>query len=343
MPYFHVHVITIQGKEYFEYDQTYESVIGLFRLYNTGEKFPVSGMLIGRNEVSKIRIFETKNSNTEILGARVWDIGRDVTRELMIKSRESVPSTNEGKTASGNDKLTAPIGNFAAFFHKVFGASRVERIYPSVFTEDDLRKLGKAEKIRKILDTYKGNRTDLKITLKRIMELHEKYSKEHIDELRDIVRGFGFNLEDDLTLKEDLGEGKIEYDVALSFAGEDRQHAEALAKALKAKGVSVFYDDFEKSKLWGEDLYTYLAELYSKRAKYCIMFLSKHYAEKSWTNHERKAAQSRAFSENRAYMLPIRLDETEIPGILGTFGYVDWNREGVEDITRYVLEKLNKI
>jgi len=343
MTYFHVHLITLQGKEYFEYDQTFESVIGLFRLYNAGEKFPVSGMLIDRNDISKIRIFETEKGNTEILGARVWDIGKDVTRELIMKSRGPASSINAGKPQTDNDKLTTAIENFAAFFHKIFGAAKVERVYPSVFTEDDLRKLGKAEKIRKILDANKGNRTDLKITLRRIVELHEKYSKEHIDELRDIIRSFEFKLEDDLTLKEALGEGKIEYDIVLSFAGEDRQYAEALAKALKTKGVSVFYDDFEKSKLWGEDLYTYLAELYSKRAKYCVMFLSKHYAGKSWTNHERKAAQSRAFSENRAYILPIRLDETVIPGISETIGYVAWNYEGVENITQYVLEKLNRI
>lgn len=36
----------------------------------------------------------------------------------------------------------------------------------------------------------------------------------------------------------------FKYDVALSFAGEDRKAAENLARALRSKGVSVFYDDF---------------------------------------------------------------------------------------------------
>jgi len=134
----------------------------------------------------------------------------------------------------------------------------------------------------------------------------------------------------------------FDYDVALSFAGEDSKYADVLAKALEAKKVRVFHADSEKSKLWGEDLYTYLAELYSERARYCVMFLSKHYAEKLWTNHERKAAQSRAFKENRAYILPIRLDKTKIPGILGTIGYIDWHRERVDAITQCVLEKLEQ-
>ena len=36
-----------------------------------------------------------------------------------------------------------------------------------------------------------------------------------------------------------------EYEVALSFAGEDRTFAEAVAKSLRSKGIEVFYDDFE--------------------------------------------------------------------------------------------------
>ncbi len=36
------------------------------------------------------------------------------------------------------------------------------------------------------------------------------------------------------------------YQVALSFAGEQRWYVEEVAKGLKACGVSVFYDRFER-------------------------------------------------------------------------------------------------
>jgi hypothetical protein len=142
-------------------------------------------------------------------------------------------------------------------------------------------------------------------------------------------------------LQED--ESEFDYDVALSFAGEDRKYAEELANALRDNSVKVFYDAFEKAALWGEDLFVYLSDLYRLRAKYCIMFLSANYAENLWTNHERKAAQSRAFKENERYILPIRLDETEIPGIFETIGYVNWHEEGAERIASYVLQKLNSM
>lgn len=132
------------------------------------------------------------------------------------------------------------------------------------------------------------------------------------------------------------------YDVALSFAGEDRPYAEALADALHRHGIKVFYDEYEKSDLWGKNLYTYLSDVYQNKARYCVMFLSQHYATKLWTNHEREASQARAFSENEEYILPIRLDNTNIPGILPTTAYVSWPPETAETIAEMIMAKLGK-
>ncbi len=132
------------------------------------------------------------------------------------------------------------------------------------------------------------------------------------------------------------------YDVAISFAGEDRSQAEVLATALTRRGISVFYDRYEKAELWGKNLYTHLAGLYQNQARYCILLLSRHYANKVWTRHEREAAQARAFSENREYILPVRLDETEIPGVLPTTGYLRWPPEDEESIADAVLAKLRQ-
>jgi hypothetical protein len=54
----------------------------------------------------------------------------------------------------------------------------------------------------------------------------------------------------------------FEYEVAISFAGEQRYAAEAIAKLLKAAGVTVFYDKDEKADLWGKDLYVHLSDVY---------------------------------------------------------------------------------
>ena len=130
------------------------------------------------------------------------------------------------------------------------------------------------------------------------------------------------------------------YDVALSFAGEDRQHAKALADLLKAGGYWFFYDENELAQLWGKNLYDYLSSVYKDRARYCVMFLSQHYERKLWTNHERQLAQARAFQENREYILPVRLDDTEIPGIPPTVGYLDLRAMTIEEVYEVLVEKL---
>ncbi len=70
-----------------------------------------------------------------------------------------------------------------------------------------------------------------------------------------------------------------EYDIALSFAGEERDYVELVANDLMKNGVNVFYDKFEEANLWGKDLYVYLNEIYKEHAKYTIMFISKNYAK----------------------------------------------------------------
>ena len=132
-----------------------------------------------------------------------------------------------------------------------------------------------------------------------------------------------------------------EYDVALSFAGEDRQYAEKLAKLLQSGGYSVFYDEYEPARLWGRNLYDYLSSIYKDRARYCVMFLSKHYKRKLWTNHERQNAQARAFEDNQEYILPVRVDDTEIPGILPTTGYLDLRSRTIEEIYQILVDKLS--
>jgi hypothetical protein len=146
-----------------------------------------------------------------------------------------------------------------------------------------------------------------------------------------------------VTLYGDLGESystEYKYDIALSFAGEDREVAESLANSLKYNKIRVFYDDFEQSELWGKNLYEHLSKVYNESARFCIMIISKHYASKTWTTLERQNAQARAFREQQEYLLPIRLDDTKIPGLLETVGYINFNDHSIEEITNLIIRKL---
>jgi len=113
------------------------------------------------------------------------------------------------------------------------------------------------------------------------------------------------------------------YEIALSFAGEDRSFVDEVARQLQKMGVKVFYDHFETVTLLGKDLAAHFAEIYGKEASYCAMFISKAYAGKAWPQFERQHAQARALALKREYILPLRLDDSEVPGLASTIGYID--------------------
>jgi hypothetical protein len=137
---------------------------------------------------------------------------------------------------------------------------------------------------------------------------------------------------------------KYDYDVALSFAGEDRRFVEQVAEILAAYGLKVFYDAYEEDSLWGKDLYVHLDEVYRLKSRYCVLFASKHYAKKLWTSHERQSAQARAFRERQEYILPVRLDRTEIPGLRETVGYLQARKDqqSAQRVANAVAKKLGK-
>ena len=134
----------------------------------------------------------------------------------------------------------------------------------------------------------------------------------------------------------------IKYDIAISFAGEDREYVRDLVDKISSKDLTVFYDEFEEDNLWGKDLYEYLSDVYSKQAQFCIMVLSKNYIKKNWTRHERKAAQARAFEDCKEYILPLRLDDAVIPGMLSTTGFIDATKKTTEEISKLVQLKIKK-
>lgn len=139
-----------------------------------------------------------------------------------------------------------------------------------------------------------------------------------------------------------MSDKKYEYDVALSFAGENRAYVEEVANSLKKRGVKVFYDLFEETNLWGKNLYEYLSEIYQSKARYTVLFISHFYNEKLWTNHERMSMQARAFQESREYILPARFDDTEIPGILKTIGYINLKGKAPKELAILIEKKIKK-
>lgn len=132
------------------------------------------------------------------------------------------------------------------------------------------------------------------------------------------------------------------YDVALSFAGENREYVEEVATLLKASGISVFYDKFEKASLWGKNLVDHLAKVYQQNSRYVVMFVSEHYVAKAWPTHERQHAQARSLVAKEEFILPARFDDAEVPGMTSTVGFVDLRSTTPSELVDLILAKLGR-
>jgi hypothetical protein len=131
------------------------------------------------------------------------------------------------------------------------------------------------------------------------------------------------------------------YDVALSFAGEDREYVEKVADALRAAGVDVFYDRYEQANLWGKDLAEHFGHVYGQDARFVVMFSSRHYAAKAWPSHEKSHAVATHLKGVGGRMLPVRFDDTDIPGVPGTIGYLDLRVLMPEQLAELVRQKID--
>lgn len=130
------------------------------------------------------------------------------------------------------------------------------------------------------------------------------------------------------------------YQVALSFASENREYVEEVAAALRKSSIRVFYDKFEQTNFWGKNLYEHLDDVYRNQAHFCVIFISEHYLKKTWTNHERKSAQARAFETKEEYILPARFDDTKIPGLTPTIFDFDLQIIKPTELAQIIINKL---
>jgi hypothetical protein len=132
----------------------------------------------------------------------------------------------------------------------------------------------------------------------------------------------------------------IRYDACLSFATEQRPYAEQVAAVLRARGLRVFYDHVETHERWDRDLLAHLDVIYRERSGRRVLFISADYARKAWANRERRGAQARALRAGDSYLLPVRCDDTEIPGVPEPAGCLDARRLPPEALAHELLRAL---
>ena len=118
----------------------------------------------------------------------------------------------------------------------------------------------------------------------------------------------------------DAQRSELRWDVAISFAGDDREIARKVFKRLRAHGLTVYFDEKARAETVGQDLFERLQKIYLRQARCCVAIISKHYLTGRWPRFELTAALERLL-EDAGYLLPIRLDDTSVPGLPDSIGY----------------------
>lgn len=131
------------------------------------------------------------------------------------------------------------------------------------------------------------------------------------------------------------------FDVSLSFAGQDRQIVQEVARNLITLGFLVFYDRYFEVEMIGKDLITYLRSIYSERSRYCAIFISKSYSGNRWPNLvERQAILERATRADDDYLLPVALDDSWIDGLPKSICYLDAVNRSAAEIAEIISRKI---
>jgi hypothetical protein len=130
--------------------------------------------------------------------------------------------------------------------------------------------------------------------------------------------------------------------VALSFPGEIRPKVKQIADGLLKKlGTGrVLYDKYLMPELARPDLDVYLQGLYGNDSLLIVPFLSADYSRKEWPGLEWRAIRQIIKEKRGEQVMPVRLDDTEIPGLFPTDGYINFFDHSASELVALIIERV---
>jgi hypothetical protein len=103
------------------------------------------------------------------------------------------------------------------------------------------------------------------------------------------------------------------YHFAFTFAGEQRDYVSRTKEECEDIGLEVMYDLDRAADMLGDDFITQQRQIYSARTLFVVAFLSEDYLRKPVPRDEFKAAMWTDVQRGGGYILPILMDDVEVP------------------------------
>lgn len=137
---------------------------------------------------------------------------------------------------------------------------------------------------------------------------------------------------------------RYKYDVALSFAGEQRDVARVIKRTLERKGVVVFYDDEHEHELLGDDVAVALQRVYFRQCRFAVPILSRDFLKSDWAgNWEWRNILARIVQRRSAYVLPYYWEpksQVRVKGLVPTIGYIERTKRTPVEFANIVAKKV---
>ena len=130
------------------------------------------------------------------------------------------------------------------------------------------------------------------------------------------------------------------FDFAVSFSGECRSRARELSELLVEKGANVFYDDFYLEYLLGKRLDDEFSSVFGEATRFFVPFVSSEYARRAWPQYEWSVGKLEAQRRHEEFILPLRIDDTVLLGLLDTVCYLDLRRMELREVANILIGKL---
>ena len=103
------------------------------------------------------------------------------------------------------------------------------------------------------------------------------------------------------------------YDIAVSFAGEQREYVRTTVTACKARGLRVFFDEDKTNEWWGKNFIQEQRRAYSSQTRFFVPFFSSDYLAKPIPMDEFSSAMMTAVKLGGGYILPVIIGNADVP------------------------------
>ncbi len=129
------------------------------------------------------------------------------------------------------------------------------------------------------------------------------------------------------------------FDAAISFAGDDRDVAGRIAMELKRYNLSVIFDEFFHADMVGRSLSEYLESVFASKASHCIMLFSDRNEYRPIPDRGHCGVLADALTDT-GYLIPIRLDATNVPGLSGDTCHLDLQTMSFSKVVKEIARRM---